>query len=357
MARLITILFFVTAIAAGAFGARLALFAFEPAHPGAPSDTIEIHKGQSNGDIARTLLNKNVIADVRWFNYLGRATRSWRKIKAGEYQVSGAMTPLQVFETITSGLSIVHPVTIREGENMYEVSVDLESKKLASRADFIGLCKNPQFIQSVGLPVEVKTLEGYLYPDTYNFNKTQTAQDMAVQMVRHANQVWTQKDETSAAYLGMSRNQVITLASIIEKETGAPKDRPMISSVFHNRLKKRMRLQSDPTTIYGMWERYAGKIHKSDLSTPSAFNTYTIPGLPEGPISNPGRDSIDAALNPVPSDNLFFVSHNDGTTEITRSLDDHNKAVRKFQLDPKARAGKSWRDLNKKKQVSQPQTH
>lgn len=353
MARLITILFFVMAIAVGAAGARLALFAFAPAHPGAPADTIEIHKGQSNGEITRALFNKNVITDIRLFNWLGRVTRNWRRIKAGEYQVSGSMTPLQVFSTITSGLSIVHPVTIREGENMYEVAADLETKKLAKKDDFLMFCRNPQFIHSLGLPSEVKTLEGFLFPDTYNFNKTLTAQDMATQMVRHANQVWTEKDETSAAFLGMTRYQIITLASIIEKETGAPQERPMISSVFHNRLRKKMRLQSDPTTIYGMWDHFTGKIHKTDLSAANDYNTYYVPGLPIGPISNPGRESIDAALNPMQSDYLFFVSHNDGTHEFTRSLEDHNKAVRKFQLDPKARAGKSWRDLKKKKQQTQ----
>jgi UPF0755 protein len=350
MARLITLLLFITTITAAALGARLTFFAFSPAHTGAPADTIEIHKGQSNGEITRALLNKNIITDVRMFNWLGRATRNWRRIKAGEYQVSGAMTPLEIFSTITSGLSIVHPVTVREGENMYEIASDLESKKLANKDNFIALCKNPQFIHTMGLSADAKTLEGYLYPDTYNFNKTLTAQDMAVQMVRHANQVWTQKDDLAAANLGMTRSQIITLASIIEKETGSPQDRPMISSVLHNRLKKKMRLQSDPTTIYGMWDHYAGKIHKSDLSAANTYNTYYVPGLPEGPISNPGRESIDAALNPAQSDYLFFVSHNDGTTEFTRSLEDHNKAVRKFQLDPKARKGKSWRDLNKKQQ-------
>ena len=265
MARLITVLIFVMAIAAGAVGARLAFFALEPGHPGAPADTIEIHKGQSNGEITRALFNKNIITDIRLFNWLGRLTRNWKRIKAGEYQVSGSMTPLEVFSTITSGLSIVHPVTVREGENMYEIAMDLESKKLARKEDFLALCRNPQFIHSVGLPPEVKSLEGYLFPDTYNFNKTLTAQDMAIQMVHHANQVWTEKDETSAAFLGMTRYQIITLASIIEKETGAPQERPIISSVFHNRLRKKMRLQSDPTTIYGMWDRYAGKIHKADL--------------------------------------------------------------------------------------------
>ena len=152
----------------------------------------------------------------------------------------------------------------------------------------------------------------------------------------------------------MSRHQVVTLASIVEKETGATSERPLISSIFHNRLRKHMRLQSDPTTIYGMWDRYAGKIHKSDLSTFSVYNTYTIPALPVGPIANPGKEAIHAALYPAQSDYLFFVSHNDGTHEFTRSYGEHTRAVGKFQLDPKAREGKSWRDLKKPKLKAQP---
>ena len=205
-------------------------------------------------------------------------------------------------------------------------------------------------MDSLGLEpgMSMKTLEGFLYPDTYHFNKTMTSEDMIHQMVHHANQMWSKADQSTAETLGMSRFQIITLASIIEKETGAPNERPMISSVFHNRLRKKMKLQSDPTTIYGMWDRYRGKIHKSDLQEANPYNTYSVYGLPQGPIGNPGRDAITAALNPVNTDFLFFVSHNDGTHEFSRSLDDHNRAVRKFQLDPKAREGKSWRDLQKK---------
>jgi UPF0755 protein len=130
----------------------------------------------------------------------------------------------------------------------------------------------------------------------------------------------------------------------------------MISSVFHNRLRKHMRLQSDPTTIYGMWETYRGKIHRSDLLAPTPYNTYTVPALPLGPISNPGKQAIEAALNPVQSNYIFFVSHNDGTHEFTATLGEHNAAVRKFQLDPKMREGKSWRDLKKAQTPATPAT-
>jgi UPF0755 protein len=175
-------------------------------------------------------------------------------------------------------------------------------------------------------------------------------EDMIRQMVRKFLSVWTPEVETQAKLLGFNQLQAVTLASMIEKETGAPQERPMISSVFHNRLRKKMRLQSDPTTIYGMWETYAGNIHRSDLLTPTPYNTYTVPGLPLGPIGNPGREALQAALNPSESNYIFFVSHNDGTHEFTSSLQDHNAAVRTFQMDPNARKGKSWRDLKKSAQ-------
>ena len=136
---------------------------------------------------------------------------------------------------------------------------------------------------------------------------------------------------------------------MIEKETGAAEERPIISSVFHNRLTKRMRLQSDPTTIYGMWDHYEGKIHKSDLLAPTEYNTYTVPALPVGPISNPHAESIHAALYPAETPYLYFVSRNDGTHVFSRTYAEHNQWVQKLQVDPAAREGKSWRDLKQPK--------
>jgi UPF0755 protein len=324
-------------------------FAFSPLKSSAPDDIVEIHRSDSHLAIIRRLVSQGVIDQPGLFNWLGRLTRQWKGVKAGEYKISAAMSPMEIFSQITSGISIIHPITVREGENMYEIASDVQAKGLGSSEDFVALCKASDFISALGFDPEVKTLEGFLYPDTYHFNKTMSVEEMVRLMVRHANQMWTENDERAAKTLGMNRYQVVILASIIEKETGSPQDRPIISSVFHNRLKKKMRLQSDPTTIYGMWDRYRGKIHNSDLLAVNPYNTYTTGGLPAGPIGNPGRESITAALNPASTDFLYFVSHNDGTTEFSRSLGEHNRAVQKFQLDPKAREGKSWRDLNKNK--------
>ncbi len=326
---------------------RLAFFAYSAAEPGSSSSsTIEIHKGQNPSDIIKRLASNKIITDAKNFMWLGRLTRNWKRIKAGEYQVSPSMSPLEIFSILTSGISIAHPVTVREGENTFEVTDDLTEKGLIHYDRFTALCQNPEFISSMGLFKEnlPKTLEGYFFPDTYFFNRSMNETEIAKQMVKHFFAFWGEKEEARAKELQMSRNEIITLASIIEKETGAAEERALISSVFHNRLQKKMKLQSDPTTIYGMWKRFKGKIHKSDLSENNPYNTYSIEGLPIGPISNPGKEAIHAALYPAESPYFFFVSHNDGTHQFSRTFAEHTRAVRKFQIDPKARQGKSWRD-------------
>ena len=349
------------------FAARIVLFSFSAFVPGSNDKVIVlIRKAEPPSEIAKLLSEKGVISDPRLFMWVGRLSREWKKIKAGEYEVSSAMTPIEVFSTLSSGISVNHPVTVREGENMYEIAADMESKGLGTRAVILSLCKSKDFIQAQGLDSQdVPVLEGYLFPDTYFFNRTMTPDEMLKQMVHHFKTVWTPEFDKRLLALSqgltsinpglkMNRHQLITLASIIEKETGAPRERPMIASVFYNRLRKKMRLQSDATTIYGMWSRYTGKIHSEDHFEVNPYNTYAIPALPVGPIANPGREAIEAALFPATTDYLFFVSHNDGTHEFTRTFEDHSRAVTKFQLDPKMREGKSWRDLRKKKPLSNP---
>lgn len=348
-------LFLVLFTVLGFYTTRFAFFVFSPIHsPNGQGAIVEITKGKSPKELTHLLTANGVIRaeDESNFRMLGRVTRLWKRVKAGEYKFTPQMSPLEVFRVLTSGVSVLHPITVREGENMYEVADALEELKLVNHETFLRLCKDPKFIAAIGIKdPQAKSLEGYLFPDTYFLNKTMTAEDIVRGMVRKFLAVWGPEQEARAKALGMSQHEVITLASIIEKETGAPQERPMISSVFHNRLRKKMRLQSDPTTIYGIWDRYDGNLHKADLSTATPYNTYYVPALPAGPISNPGREAIRAALFPSQSDFLYFVSHNDGTHEFTATYDAHLKAVRRFQLDPKARDGKSWRDLSKQKQV------
>ncbi|MBI2711642.1 MAG: endolytic transglycosylase MltG [Bdellovibrio sp.] len=327
--------------------AKMITFAFFPLRSSETSSVVlEIRKGTLPNDITRQFILNKVIEDSRSFILLGRLTRQWKNIKAGEYRFSAAMSPMDIFNVLTSGISIAHPITVREGENIYEIADDMEKSGLTTKREFLALCKSKRFIATFPLFAESQppTLEGFLFPDTYHFNRSQTLEEMVRTMVRTFHSHWGPQEDKDAVALGMNLHQVITLASIIEKETGAAQERPVISAVFHNRLKKGMKLQSDPTTIYGIWENYDGNIHKRDLASKNNYNTYTINALPIGPISNPGKESIQAALHPVNSPYLYFVSHNDGTHQFSTNINDHNQAVKKYQLDPRARSGKSARN-------------
>jgi len=184
------------------------------------------------------------------------------------------------------------------------------------------------FIKSLG--IEAKTLEGYLYPDTYYFPRWTKAEDVVKAMVNHLRQVYTPEMHAQSEALRMTEVQVLTLASIIEKETGHDAERPLISAVFHNRLRKGLPLQSDPTVIYGI-PNFNGNLTRADLARPTPFNTYRIAKLPPGPIASPGVKSIQAALNPAPVKYLFFVSKNDGTHQFSATLGEHNRAVERYQ--------------------------
>ncbi|NDD91667.1 endolytic transglycosylase MltG [bacterium] len=330
--------------------ARLAWFATQPMAVDHPTETvILLNKGIGPSEIARQLEANKAVSSAKDFQLLGRVLRKWKDLKTGEYLVTSGMSPLEIFKVLSSGISIQHMVTIREGANMYEVADALEKSGLTSREKVLSLCRNSEFIKAQGFQEPLPpSLEGYLFPDTYAFTRVETPEAMLQTMMRRYRAAWTQVKTRFAAQiasLGLTEHQIITLASIIEKETGAPEERPMISSVFHNRLRKKMRLQSDPTTIYGIWETYSGNIRKQDLLTPTPFNTYTVPSLPIGPISNPGLLAMEAAVNPAQSEYLFFVSQNEGRHIFTKSYEEHSKAVRRFQVDPKAREGKSWRNL------------
>ena len=333
-----------------AIGAQFYFYATEPYQ----SKKTDVHyflvkKGENPTLLSRLLEKEGVISSETRFHWLGRITRKWSHVKAGEYALSASMSPLEILSVLTSGISVSHPITVREGENIYEIAKALEEKKLGTQSAFLELVKNQDFMKQLGLKEPLPpSLEGFLYPETYNFNRTQTLEDMTKIMFKKFQSVWGPKEEARAKELGLTQFEVLTLASMVEKETGAPQERPLIASVFHNRLKKKMRLQSDPTTIYGIWEHYKGNITKNDLLTPTPYNTYTVAALPAGPISNPGKEAIQAALYPQESQYLFFVSHNDGTHEFTETYGDHTKAVKNFQLNKKNKEGKSWRDLSKK---------
>ena len=331
-------------------GFYLFRFAEQPVNLAATEKVeFDLLKGMKPSEISTALEAQGLVKDARSMYWLGKLTRGWGEIKAADYELSPSMSPEQILKMFKSGIGIQRAILVREGENIYQVAQSFENLKLANKAEALKFLRSREFIAHLGLGEEgIRTLEGYLFPNTYFYDKRDTIDAVIKRMVNAFIRNWTPEYEARAKELGLTRKQVVVLASMVEKETGAAFERPIIASVFHNRLKKKMRLQSDPTTIYGMWERYTGNIHRSDLLAPSEYNTYTIAALPIGPISNPHAESIKAALYPAATDYLYFVSKNDGTHMFSKTYEEHNGWVKKLQMDAHAREGKSWRDLNKK---------
>ena len=306
-----------------------------------PEIIFSVKSGQTFGVINTNLKNKEIINSSRLFHRYTKFTNKMESFKVGNYKILPGMTMVDVLEKLTSGKAITTTVTIPEGKNLFEVATILEKNKIITSAkDFIRLAKTPEVVKSFN--IKAKRLEGYLYPDTYHFNKNSNPKTIMNTMIRTFNKKVSSLNFDNTK---LSRHEVIILASIVEKETGAKFERPTIAGVFHNRLRKRMRLQSDPTTIYGIYENYNGNLRKKHLLEKTPYNTYKIPALPVGPISNPGLESIRAVLNPEKHDYLYFVSKNDGTHIFSKTYKQHRQAVNTWQRNKANRKGRSWRNL------------
>lgn len=307
----------------------------------------EVLPGQGMNLVSQQLESKGLVKNAWVFALYARLAGESPKLKRGEYQLNTLMTPDQIMSVITSGKSIFRNLTFAEGLTVFDVAEILEKAGYGTYTDNLAMMFNKDFVKSL-LAEPQESLEGYLFPETYQVTKFDTSKDIIAQMVNRFLLVW--KDYENLAQLaGWTRHQAVTFASIVEKETGAKSDRPLVSSVFHNRLKKNMRLQTDPTVLYGIaivQKKMPNNITRTDLVTPTPYNTYTNAGLPPTAISNPGRDAFEATFKPAQTNYLYFVSRNDGTTNFSESLTDHNKAVQTFQMNAKNRGGTSWRDLN-----------
>lgn len=312
-------------------------------YEGAPT-TFQIHPGEPFSKINYRLGEAGIINSTKIFHRYCQSQNLLTSFKTGIYEIPTGITMLGIIELFQSGRGVLTSVTIPEGKNLYEIADILEASKITDAKSFIAVAKDPNFARS--LEIEGETLEGYLYPETYSFSPATPAKDVATAMVRVFKSKTASLDFTITS---LSKREVIILASLVEKETGAGWERPIIAGVFMNRLRKRMRLQSDPTTIYGIWERYNGNIKKSDLLETTPYNTYKIPALPLGPIANPGLAAIEATLMPAKHNYIFFVSKNDGTHVFSETLKQHNQAVDEWQRNRANRQGKSWRDLNQNK--------
>lgn len=305
-----------------------------------PDLIFEIKPGDGFSSINYQLHKNKVIYSSRLFHQYAKYNNKLTSFKSGQYEIKSNVTMIEVLQLLTSGKSVTQRITIPEGKNLFEIAQILENAGITSKADFVKLAKDEIFVRSLGIPAS--RIEGYLYPETYNFTANSKAQYVIESMVNVFKAKTADIDFSNSKY---SKHEVITLASVVEKETGAKFERPIIAGVFLNRLVKKMRLQSDPTTIYGIYENYNGNLRKKDLQDPTPYNTYKISGIPVGPISNPGIESINAVLSPENHKFLYFVSKNDGTHIFSETYKDHNNAVDKWQKNHKNRQGKSWRNL------------
>jgi len=247
--------------------------------------------------------------------------------------LSADMPPLRILEKLARGEIITHAVTIPEGFTKVQIGDLLEQKGIIKKQEFLGLTDNREIVESYGL--SGPSLEGYLYPDTYQFGRGISAKMTVNTMVKRFEEIAAPLKERIEE-VGMSLEEVTTLASIVEKETGQGKERPLIAAVFLNRLKKRMRLASDPTVIYGITD-FNGNLTRKDLEEKTPYNTYVNYGLPPGPIANPGLESIKAVLYPADTDYLYFVSRNDGSHQFSKTLAEHNRAVQTYQKRRRSR--------------------
>jgi UPF0755 protein len=333
------VLFCLAAITASAAAFHFWLFLHQPAKPYCEKKQFFIPPKTGAYGVARLLQSEGVIRDASEFYILGWLKNSLGRMQAGEYAFSTLYTPEQILDQIVNGRVVIHVATLPEGATLLEAARILDQKELAPEKEFIELAWNAEFARSLGL--KANSLEGYLFPDTYHFKKPVSTVAIAKAMVRqfweHLPQQWPDR----AKELGMSLHQIVTLASIIEKEAAVDSERPVIAGVFYNRLKIDMPLQSDPTAVYDI-PGFSGPVTAAHLTRQSPYNTYKIKGLPPGPICSPGAKSIHAALYPEKVPFIFFVSNNDGTHHFSVTSEEHRSAVSHYQeLRKKALEDKS----------------
>lgn len=320
----------------------LSYFAYQTLEPVRPmgatdDDAIQlflIEKGQGLGQVSRRLQEAGLIRDARALSLLARFHGDEGNLRAGEYEVSAGWSTQTILKRITSGRVKTYEVVLPEGIRASEVADRLEAAGLADADDFLATVRDSDVAKQLG--IDHAGLEGYLYPETYRLPRHLSSREIARVFVEQFESVWREIEHIAKAQ-SLTKHEIVTLASIVEKETAAPEERPLIAAVFHNRLKKKMRLETDPTVIYGI-ENFDGNVtrkHLRDSSNP--YNTYRIAGLPPGPIANPGIDALRAVLEPAETEYLYFVSRNDGTHQFSRNYGDHSEAVRRYQLRRRSR--------------------
>jgi UPF0755 protein len=293
---------------------------------------VEIPRGASTAEIRRRLVDAGIVEN----NITIRAALIWSRqasrLKAGEYRFDRPLSALEVVDRIARGDVYTRRITFREGLTFAEMASVFEMQGMGTADAFLAAARDASPIKD--LDPKAPDLEGYLFPETYTVSRNTSAQELVAAMVSRFRENFPEASQQQAEAEGFSVREIVTLASLVEKETGRGDERPLVAAVYRNRLKIGMGMQADPTVIYALQRagRYNGNIRKTDLSFDSPYNTYRYRGLPPGPIAAPGRASLDAALTPAPVSHLFFVSRNDGSHVFADTLAEHNRNVYEHQV-------------------------
>lgn len=309
-------------------------FLYQPATREIHQKEVKVTPGMNLKEIANVLKENQIISNAFLFKWFVHWKRMDAKLKAGEYHFTTFLAPTDVLFKLQKGEEKLQRITVPEGYTVRQIAKLMEENKLGKYQQIMRLSKDKNFIEEQGL--NASSLEGYLFPNTYFFSKSQNAADLLKMMVeefkKHFNKIWEKRLNDNA----LSQYETVILASMVEKEALVDDERPLIAGVFLNRLKKGMLLQCDPTVIYGL-KYFDGNLRKRDLMESTPYNTYTNKGLPPGPICNPGLSSLKAAARPARVPYLYFVSQNNGHHFFSVTLAEHNKAVRRFQIKRKTK--------------------
>jgi UPF0755 protein len=291
---------------------------------------VEVPRGAPRRAIARLLAERGVVRDRRLFEALTR-WRSDRTLQAGEYFFDAPATAFEVFDKLAQGRVFVRELTVPEGYTIFEIADLVAREGLTTREDFLSAARDPALVRSFA--PRAPSLEGFLFPATYYLPRRLSGEEIVAMMVRRFQREWEVVSAQSPNPEALSLHQAVTLASLVERETHQPEERPLVAGVFLNRLRRRFPLQCDPTVVYAL--DLAG-MHKDrlmlrDLRFDSPYNTYRRPGLPPGPIANPGAMSLRAALDPSPTDHIYFVANAEGGHIFSRTLTEHNRNVARYR--------------------------
>jgi len=290
---------------------------------------VDIPTGSSFLKITEILSDAGIVKNRVFFCSLAVFKAAVRSIRAGEYEFRTSMTPSAVIDKLRHGEIKIYKVTIPEDLSVEEIAGRLKEFRLIDEETFFKLAEDKEFLSSMGIVAD--SVEGYLFPETYYLDRSMNTRQIMKIIIGEFWKKVTPEMIEKAKKMGFSVHEFVTLASIIGKESGEKSEKPLISAVFHNRLKRKMPLQSDPTAVYDLSD-FQGKVLRSHLQRKSPYNTYLILGLPPGPIANPGLDSLQAAINPAPVDYLYFVSKRDGSHFFSSSLAEHNSAKHRYRL-------------------------